>query len=116
MDITETLQKAELLLAPFEGAVSHPSPERLDVILQEKSLKPAVKAVVDARWGYLTAITGLDHSGTTLATPEEASWQRISFEEPGPLEIQKEGSLEVLYHFCSGACVLTLRVSVHYSS
>ena len=38
-------------------------------------------------WGYLSAITGLDQGA-------------------------EAGSMEVLYHFCSGAVVVTLRVSI----
>lgn len=118
MDYSQTLQTAEQILTPWDGVISHPSPERLDVAIQEKALKPAVKALVDARWGYLAAITGLDHPGAAGPAPDEQRWQRVSEEgEPEAAGgVEKEGTLEVLYHFCQGACVLTLRVSVRYSS
>jgi NADH:ubiquinone oxidoreductase subunit C len=117
MDITETLQAAELMLAPWDGVVSHPSPERLDKVIPQESLKPVVKALVEARWGYLAAITGLDHLDPNSAVPTDPGPQLISYKAgPGANQIQREGTLEVLYHFCRGACILTLRVSMPYSS
>ncbi len=117
MDYADKLASAEELLHPWAGVVTHPSPERLDVTIPDRSLKAAVKALVEAKWGYLAAITGLDHPGTAQPAPEELRWQRLSEEgETVPGAEDREGTLEVLYHFCSGACVLTLRVSgIRYS-
>lgn len=112
MDITEKLAEAEELLRPWSGVVTHPSPERADVTIPDRSLKAAAKALVDANWGYLAAITGIDHPGTPQPAPEELRWQRLSEEgETAPGDEEREGTLEALYHFCSGACILTLRVS-----
>lgn len=112
MDYAEKLALAEELLRPWSGVVTHPSPERVDVTIPDRSLKAAVKALVEASWGYLAAITGLDHPGTTQPAPEELRWQRLSEEgETAPGVEDREGTLEVLYHFCNGACVLTLRVT-----
>ncbi len=117
MENAEVLASAEELLRPWAGVVTHPALERIDVTIPDRSLKAAVKALVDAKWGYLAAITGLDHPGTTQPAPEELRWQRLSEEgETVPGAEDREGTLEVLYHFCSGACVLTLRVSgIRYS-
>ncbi len=117
MDYAEILASAEELLRPWAGVVTHPSPERVDVTIADRSLKAAVKAVVDAKWGYLAAITGLDHHGTTQPISEEQRWQRLSEEgETAPGAEDREGTLEVLYHFCSGPCILTLRVTnIRYS-
>ncbi len=117
MDYAEILASAEELLRPWSGVVTHPSPERVDVTIPDRSLKAAVKTLVDAKWGYLAAITGLDHHGTTQPAPEELRWQRLSEEGETALALEdREGTLEVLYHFCSGACVLTLRVGgIRYS-
>lgn len=83
---TETaLQTASELLAPWVKNTENPEPNRLDVQLEKEALLPALKALLDAGWGYLAAITGLDLG----------------------LEV---GDIEVLYHFCSGAAVLTLRL------
>jgi Ni,Fe-hydrogenase III component G len=62
-----------------------PEPNRLDCVVAPGDLPDAVRALHQAPWGYLSAITGLDH---------------------GPAA----GAIEVLYHFCSGAAVVTLRV------
>ena len=78
------LQSAADLLAPWACESSTPEPGRLDVVVDAGDLLDAVKALHAAGAGYLAAITGLDG---------------------GPA-----GAIEVLYHFCAGAAVLTLRV------
>ena len=65
--------------------------------IEPGSLKPAVKALLKAHWGYFAALTGLDQPPT------------------GEGETAVEGRVELLYHFCNGAAVLTLRMSVPYS-
>ncbi len=71
----------EKLLLPWAESVVSPEPGRLDVVLAAEDLVTAVSTLLDAHWGYLAAITGLDGE-----------------------------QLEVLYHFCHDAAVLTLRV------
>jgi NADH:ubiquinone oxidoreductase subunit C len=116
MDISEAFTQAEQILSPWAGAVLHPAPERMDVTLPDKWLKAAVNALKEAKWGYLSAITGLDHPGTVEPVPEEQRWQRLAHEgEVGTGDETREGTLEVLYHFCQGAAILTLRVTVRYS-
>jgi len=67
---------------------SEPEPNRLDVKLASASdLISVVTAMRVKRLGYLSAITGLDG---------------------GP----ESDQLEVLYHFCTGAAVITLRVAL----
>ncbi len=112
MECSALLASAEEILRPWAGVVTHPSEERVDVTIPDRSLKAAVKALVDAQWGYLAAITGLDHPGTAQPASEDVRWQRLSEEgETAPGDEQREGTLEVLYHFCNGPCVLTIRVS-----
>lgn len=65
--------------------VNEVSPGRWNVELDVRNLLAAVKLLRDARWGYLSAITGLDHGPET-------------------------GELEILYHFCEANQILTLRV------
>jgi len=55
--------------------------------------------------GYLSAITGLDHPAENAAPTDEAVTK----------EVFAEGHLEALYHFCFGAAITTLRVTVPYS-
>ncbi len=81
----ELLDAAGALLQPWITESNAPEEGRLDVRLAAADLPEAVKALQDATWGYLSAITGLDH---------------------GP----EGGYMEALYHFCNGAAVLTLRI------
>lgn len=85
---TETcLQTATELLATWTQESAEPEPGRVDVVIAPEDLIAAASALMDARWGYLTAITGLDL---------------------GP----EDGRLEVLYHFACGAAIVTFRVRV----
>jgi|SRR5579859_540047 len=81
------LQTAVELLAAYQPAPDRPEPNRLDVKLAPADLLLAVTRLNDAHWGYLAAITGIDPGAST-------------------------GVLEVLYHFCHGPLVVTLRVRV----
>ena len=78
------LGRAETILARWAPVASRPEPNRLDVPVPAEDVAQAAQALGRERWGYLAAITGLDH---------------------GP----EADRLEALYHFCSGAAVLTLR-------
>ncbi|HEY70720.1 MAG TPA: NADH-quinone oxidoreductase subunit C [Anaerolineae bacterium] len=72
----------------WKTETSQPEPYRLDVRLASKEdLIPIIVAFRVKRMGYLAAITGLDL---------------------GP----EDGHLEVLYHFCTAAAVITLRLSI----
>ncbi len=85
---TETaLQQANELVAPWAKETKKPEPNRLDIALTREDLLSAITALNQARWGYLVAITGLDLGAAA-------------------------GELEVLYHFCLDAAVLTLRVRI----
>lgn len=79
------LQQAAGLLETLALATAVPGPDRLDVTLDAADLTTAVQRLAAAGWGYLAAITGLDLGAEAAA-------------------------LEVLYHLCEGAAVLTLRV------
>ncbi len=78
------LDLAQTLLAPFGQDAARPNEDRLDVHVRAEDLPSAVSALARAGWGYLSAVTGLDRGD----------------------------DLEALYHFCSGAAVLTVRVAV----
>ncbi len=80
-----TIEAARVRLAAWTEAALTPEADRLDVVVTAGNLLAAVAAL--AGWGYLSAITGLDQGS-------------------------EAGSMEVLYHFCSGAVVVTLRVSI----
>jgi NADH:ubiquinone oxidoreductase subunit C len=79
------LQQAKAILGPWIESATYPEDNRLDLIIPGEQLTPLVESVHGSGWGYLSAITGLDHGA-------------------------KDGGLEALYHFCNGPAVLTLRV------
>jgi len=75
------------LMEGLTSTVSEAGPGRWNVELETRNLLADVKALRDAHWGYLSAITGLDR---------------------GP----DAGELEILYHFCEANQILTLRLTV----
>jgi ech hydrogenase subunit E len=81
----ENLKNAESMLAGWNKEATRPEPNRLDVVVSVDDLRPAVKALHESRWGYLSAITGMDLGA-------------------------EAGQIEALYHFCYGAAITTLRV------
>ncbi len=84
-NIEQDLKQAEELLTAWNREASHPETNRLDIVVAVADLRPAVTALHDAKWGYLSAITGLD------------------------LGVES-GQMEALYHFCHGPAITTLRV------
>ncbi len=83
---TETALKAVSdLLTDWAIETKIPETNRLDVVIDTSNLLSAVKAIDTAHWGYLAGITGLDLGA-------------------------EAGQIEVLYHFCAGGAVVTLRV------
>ena len=84
-EVEGALQQAWTLLEPFAKGHDAAGAHRLDVMLAPDDLTAALQGLIDARWGYLAAITGIDL---------------------GP----EAGVIEVLYHVCAGADVLWLRV------
>jgi Ni,Fe-hydrogenase III component G len=86
-----SLDAAKTLLASWTKATAAPEPNRLDVTILVGDLLPAVKALCDARWGYLAAITGLDLGA-------------------------EAAEIEALYQFCAGQAVVTLRVHLPYTA
>lgn len=90
MNTEEALTIASELLSGWSWVTeaNRPEPNRLDVILSSPNdLIPMVVGLRVKRLGYLAAITGLDLGS-------------------------ESGNLEVLYHFCAGAAVITLRLRV----
>lgn len=87
MNTTSHLERAENLLATWSGSTTTILPNRLNIDLSVDEIVPAVATLVDGRWGYLVAITGLDPGANT-------------------------GKLWVLYHFAEGASVVTFRVEI----
>jgi NADH:ubiquinone oxidoreductase subunit C len=88
MDLEPIFETARLLIEEWAEKVETPAPNRLDFSMKKvQDLVPAVAGLRVKRLGYLSCITGLD-LGT--ASP----------------------NLEVLYHFCTGPAIITLRFLV----
>jgi Ni,Fe-hydrogenase III component G len=99
MDIETILKKAEDILAPVSDQISRPADFRVDAVITVDKLVSAAKLLTEAHWGYLSAITGLDKPAPQPAEGEKAG----------------ENHMEILYHFCEGAGVATLRLTIPYS-
>lgn len=93
--MNEHLATAVSLLKDVTRETDEPNEKRLDVYIQAADLQTAVAALVESGWGYLSAITGVDLG----AADEDAG-----------------GEIEILYHFCRSAAVLTLRLRVPYET
>jgi len=90
MNTNEALALAGELVEQWgwDTEAHYPEPERLDVHVKSiEDLVPIIVAMRVKRLGYLAAITGLDLG------PEVSEF-------------------EVLYHFCTAAAVITLRVRI----
>ena len=83
---TETiLQRAGEVLAPFSKGNSTPETNRLDVQIEASDLPAATAVILSNNLGYLSAIT--------------------------PTDLGKEvNKLEVIYHFCEGGAITSLRI------
>jgi len=114
MDTDTILQNAETLLNPWVTEAKRPEVNRLDIYISASNLLAAVQSLVDAHWGHLSAITGLDRPALApmqpAAKPGEPAAAISATDSPTP-----EGKIEVLYHFCQGPAILTLRVGLPYS-
>jgi|SRR5271157_114174 len=114
MDTDTILQSGETLLKPWIVETKQPESNRLDVYISAANLLAAVQSLANAHWGHLSAITGLDRPAPAEAQPAvkpgEPAVEAPITETPPP-----DGKIEVLYHFCQGAAILTVRVGLSYS-
>lgn len=110
MHTQASLRTAEKILRALQVSTTAPEPHRLDIVVAREHLLDAVSALAHAHWGYLAAITGLDLS----AGKAPARVASLSAAAPPPAAGPREDRLEVLYHFCDEAAVVTLRVEIPY--
>jgi Ni,Fe-hydrogenase III component G len=89
------LKNFETLLAGVAERCVWRGETSLDVYLPVDQLLKTVETVMASGWLYLSAMTGVD------LPPAAGS--------------EAEGQVEILYHFCEKACILTLRVRLPYS-
>ncbi len=108
------LQAAEEMLSPYNLQMQRPEEFRLDVLVPGSLLLDLVAVIIEKQWGYLSTITGLDHPAEEKQEAFDRQWKQ----QEGDIHSgdEHEGSIEVLYHFCNGAAVLTLHVWVSYSN
>ncbi len=85
MNIENELKRAGDLLSGMVTTSAVPESGRLDFYISSDNLRSAVQLFKTGGWGYLSAVTGQDLG-------------------------KEDGKQEVLYHFCSGPAVITLRV------
>jgi NADH:ubiquinone oxidoreductase subunit C len=96
----ELLEAAAEQLKSWAYQSETPEPGRLDVWVSPRDLLVAVAALHDDWKGYLAAITGMD-----------AGWGYLSAIE-GFAPALETNELEVIYHFCQGAAVVSVRVMI----
>ena len=94
MEPIESMKNFELILAPLAERFEWRGEHRLDVFLPVNNLFRVVETVMSHGWQYLSSITGVD-----LPPTEDRD---------------AEGQVELLYHFCEMADILTLRIQVPY--
>jgi NADH:ubiquinone oxidoreductase subunit C len=101
----EILQNARQVLQSWTKSESLPENNRLDVNIDAVDIKKCVQALIDEKWGYLSAITALDRA--EFEAVEGSAEKKL---------VKGKGNLEVLYHFCSGPVIATLRVPLEYKN
>ncbi len=101
MDTEQVLKSGEALLQPWIKETTQPEGHRINVLVDSKDLLPAVKALVDNRWGYLSTITAMD-----MPAYKEVDGVKTAVEDGSQIEL--------LYHFSEGAAVLSIKVLVSY--
>lgn len=84
-DLLQSARESLVAWMQDSAPATTPEPNRLDVPIAAESLLAATEKMTV--WGFLSALTGLDIDA-------------------------RQSNLEALYHFCSGAAVVTLRVQV----
>src|SRR5512146_1539153 len=100
MDTETAFKQVTDLLQPWIRWSKLVQSNLLTVSISRKDLLSAVEALLKARWGYLSAITGLHLPEVQMPAVEGAQ----------PDFVTTGGSFLVLYHFCHGDAVLNLRV------
>ena len=115
-EIDAVLKSGTDVLTSWTINTTAPENGRLDIYISRTDLLSSVNALKSIHWGYLAAITGLDHAETPKANEEVKPAAEANQSTSETAQAPESSWLEVLYHFCSGAAVLTLRVKLSYAS
>jgi len=112
MDTQTTLQQAADILKPWTRWTKNPQPHMLTVSISRHHLLEAIAALIAAKWGYLSAITGLHQTGTKNGIVEDKQWERTNGDDANihSYPANTGDNFIVLYQFCLGAGVLSLRI------
>ncbi len=111
MDPETSFQKALEILKPWTRWSKASRPDLLTVSVSRGDLLECIAALLKAKWGYLSAITGLHLPGVENTASVEKQWNRLSGESSmHALPPALGDSFVVLYHFCQGSATLNLRV------
>jgi NADH:ubiquinone oxidoreductase subunit C len=113
-DTRTALERAEKMLGLLGIPTSRPEDFRLDASVVPANLLEVVKRIKETRWGYLSTITGLDHPEPESRESKDRQWRHIQ-DEAMLDDLETSGAVEILYHFCNGAAVLSLRLLASYS-
>jgi ech hydrogenase subunit E len=97
------------LMKPWSSAMRQSAGTGWEIDTTPAEILPAVTALSAARWGYLSAITGLDHGADARSAADSGAAASAS---AAPVEAAVSAPLEVLYHFVRGPAVLTFRVKL----
>lgn len=111
METEALLSQVEELLKPWARWSKRPQPDIVTISVSRSNLLACMEALVNAKWGYLAAITGMHVPGVENPSTEEKQWTRAqSDDNTNSLPPMLGDSYVVLYHFCEGGAVLNLRV------
>ena len=113
MTTLSALERATEILSPWTRWSKPVGTNQVVYSMSRDSLVDAVQALIDAHWGYLSAIVGLDEPGVETTTSEEMKWERLSSEQVSEHNVtatQTRESFVVLYCFCAGDAIATIRV------
>jgi NADH:ubiquinone oxidoreductase subunit C len=119
MDKISSMETAEAILQPMVERFGYQGEYRLDAYISVHRLLEAVQILLNNGWIHLSAITGVD-----LPAPGPAAAGAPASENPPALhdvpeigaQDAAESRIELLYHFCLGPAILTLRTSLAYSN
>lgn len=92
METESLLKQTQDLIAPLATQFNTPEAGRIDAYLPVERIVEGVQMMVSAGGWHLSSMTGLD-------IPQTAT---------------DEGAIEILYQFCQGPAVMTLRIRAPY--
>lgn len=113
------LSVIENALHPVVERLGYQEEYRLDAYLSADRLLESVKIMQQLGWTYLSAITGLDlpiPGPAAAGAPATGNPKSLQDQPEAGTEAVGEGRIELLYHFCRGKAIITLRTSLPYSA